>query len=147
MAGFGYKEAARASAAARQIQAAELREKQNLRLIKEDANIKATSGLPPKVQEPDTTIAHTVNVVLPKLNGVVPAGATAVEVYTMAGYGTSTPIRDLRRLYKTYPEYGDVGSWKKKSGTVYAKYHHYVVHWYENQGKIPAQEIKLKGAK
>lgn len=88
VAGFGHKEAARASAAARKMQAAELRDKQNLRFIEEDAKIKAASGLPPKVQGADTTIAHTVNVVLPKLNGVVPAGAAAVEVYTMAGDGT-----------------------------------------------------------
>lgn len=147
VAGFGYKEASRASAAARKSQAAELKEKQNLRFIEEDAKIKADSGLQPKVKEPDTIIAHTVNVVLPKLNGIVPAGSTAVNVYTMAGDGTSTPIRDLRRLYKTYPEYGDAQGWKKKSGTVYAKHHHYVVHWYEHSGKVPAQEIKLKGAK
>lgn len=147
IASFGRNEAAGVRATARKVQAAELREKQNLKFIQEDAKIKSASGLPSKVHEPDTTIAHTINVVLPKLNGVVPAGSTAVEVYTMAGDGTSTPIRDLRRLYKTYPEYGDASGWKKKSGTVYAKHHRYVVHWYENDGKVPAQEIKLKGAK
>ena len=92
-------------------------------------------------------IPHTVAVNLPKIQGVVPKGAATVEVYTMAGDGTSTPIRDLKRLYATYPEYGDASSWKKKSGTVYAKNHHYVVHWYENTKGVPPDEIKLKGAK
>lgn len=65
----------------------------------------------------------------------------------MAGAGTSTPIRDLQRLYSVYPDYGEASGWKKKSGTVFAKHHHYVVHWYENENGVPQEEIKLKGAK
>ena len=103
--------------------------------------------MPKKLQEADTAVPHTVTVNLPKIQGVVPKGATAVEVYTMAGDGTSTPIRDLKRLYATYPDYGDASGWKKKSGTVYAKSHRYVVHWYENTKGVPLDEIKLKGAK
>ena len=140
MSGFGPKQAREAE------KAAESYEK-NLQFIKNDATIKAESGLPKKLQEADTVIPHTVTVNLPKIQGVVPKGATAVEVYTMAGDGTSTPIRDLKRLYATYPDYGDASGWKKKSGTVYAKSHHYVVHWYENTKGVPLDEIKLKGAK
>lgn len=140
MACFGPKQAREAE------KTAESYEK-NLQFINNDATIKAESGLPKKLQEADTVVPHTVAVNLPKIQGVVPKGAAAVEVYTMAGDGTSTPIRDLKRLYATYPDYGDASSWKKKSGTVYAKNHHYVVHWYENTKGVPPDEIKLKGAK
>ncbi len=140
MSGFGPKQAREAE------KAAESYEK-NLQFINNDATIKAESGLPKKLQEADTVVPHTVAVNLPKIQGVVPKGAAAVEVYTMAGDGTNTPIRDLKRLYATYPDYGDASSWKKKSGTVYAKNHHYVVHWYENTKGVPPDEIKLKGAK
>lgn len=140
VAGFGPKQATAAEKAADNYE-------KNLQFIENDSTIKAESGLPQKLQEADTTIPHTINVNLPKIQGVVPQGTTAVEVYTMAGAGTSTPIRDLRRLYSTYPDYGDASGWKKKSGTVYAKHHHYVVHWYENTNGVPPKEIKLKGAK
>ena len=140
MAGFGPKQALAAE------KVAIIREK-NLQFIRDDATIKASSNLPKTLQEADTVIPHTVNVDLPKIHGIVPKGTAAVEVYTMAGSGTSTPIRDLKRLYSTYPEYGDASGWKKKSGSVYAKHHHYVVHWYENTKGVPMDEIKLKGAK
>ena len=66
---------------------------------------------------------------------------TTIEV--MAGAGTSTPIRDRRRLYEAYNL--DAEGWQKKSGTAYGKDYHYVIHWYENKGYIPQDEIKLKG--
>lgn len=140
VAGFSWKQAGEADKAYKNY-------KKNLQFIENDSTIKAESELPKKLQETDTTIPHTLNVDLPKIHGVVPQGTTAVEVYTMAGAGTSTPIRDLRRLYSKYPDYGDARGWKKKSGTVYAKHHHYVVHWYENTKGVPPNEIKLKGAK
>lgn len=140
VAGFSWKQAGEADKAYKNY-------KKNLQFIENDSTIKAESELPKKSQETDTTIPHTLNVDLPKIHGVVPQGTTAVEVYTMAGAGTSTPIRDLRRLYSKYPDYGDARGWKKKSGTVYAKHHHYVVHWYENTKGVPPNEIKLKGAK
>lgn len=119
----------------------------NMQFIKADADTKSKSDLPKKIDLPDGKIPHTVNVNLPKLQGVVPAGSSATEVYAMAGKGTSTPIRDLKRLYMQYPEAGPASGWQKKSGTVYSNYHHYVVHWYENNGFAPESEIKLKGAK
>ena len=124
-----------------------MKREKNLQFIEQDATMKASSGLPKKITKPDTEIAHTVNVDLPLIQGVVPKGAIATDVYTMAGKGTSTPIRDLRRLYEMYPTYGDADGWEKKSATVYAKHHHYVVHWYENSNGVPVTEIKLKGAK
>lgn len=73
----------------------------NLQFIANDAKIKESSGLPKRISEPDTTIQHTVDVSLPKIRGVVPKGTSAVDVYTMAGNGTSTPIRDLKRLSRS----------------------------------------------
>ena len=140
-------EATKAAKAAARADKRDADRERNLQYIRDDVNIKANSGLPKTVQEPDTTIPHTVEVNFKNLQGVVPVGATATDVYTMAGAGTSTPIRDLRRLYETYPEYGEANGWKKKSGTAYAEYHHYVVHWYENTNGVPDAEIKLKGAK
>lgn len=141
------QQAAQATAAANKYKQEKETEERNLQFIRDDATIKANSGLPAKINNPDTRIAHTVDVDLPKIKGVVPKMSEATEVYTMAGAGTSTPIRDLRRLYTLYPEYGDASGWAKKSGTVYAKHHHYVVHWYENTKGVPETEIKLKGAK
>lgn len=106
-------------AQAAKARAAAKRREKNLQFIEQEATIKSTSGFPKKVNRPDAEIAHTVNVDLPFINGIVPKGFSAVEVYPMAGNGTCTPIRDLRRLYETYPTYGDASGWEKKSGTVY----------------------------
>lgn len=119
----------------------------NIQFIKSDSSAKTTSGLPKRIDLPDEKIQHTVAVNLPKLHGVVPEGSSATDVYVMAGNGTSTPIRDLKRLYTQYPQAGSASGWQKKSGTVYSNYHHYVIHWYENNGFVPESEIKLKGAK
>ncbi len=144
---FSHSEATSATWDVRKAEVRVTNHQQNLQFIKDDATIKASSGLPKKIPEPDFTVAHTVNVDLPKIQGIVPKGSTAIEVYTMAGNGTSTPIRDLSRLYSKYPEYGEASGWKKKSGTVYAKHHHYVIHWYENTNGVPIDEVKLKGGK
>lgn len=119
----------------------------NRAFILNDAAAKAASSLPKKRTISDVEIQHTLDVNIGKLQGVVPSGTTGTDAYVMAGNGTSTPIRDLRRLYEAYPEYGDASGWEKVSATVYGKHHHYVVHWYQNNGKVPAEEIKLKGAK
>lgn len=137
---FGRSEAAKATWAAKTAQ-------RNQDFIRNDAAAKAASGLPKKVTIPDITIRHTVEVNIGNIQGVVPSGSTGTDAYVMAGNGTSTPIRDLHRLYATYPDYGDADGWEKVSATVYGKHHHYVVHWYQNNGKVPAEEIKLKGAK
>lgn len=132
--GFGRSQAAKATQA-----------NKNLQFIKNDATIKTKSGLPKKIFLPDENIKATVEVDLPNLNGVVPKGSLATEVYVMAGNGTKTPIRDLKRLYTMYPEAGNPAWWQKKSGTVITNNYRYTVHWYENNGFVPSDEIKTKG--
>lgn len=122
----------------------------NLNYIKNDAILKAESNLPKKRTDlPDEILQHTVNISLeatsklPKMESVVPKGTTLTNVYVMAGDGTSTPIRDLKRLYTSYRL--PAKDWQKKSGTVLGKHFSYTIHWYENRGRIPIEEIKLKG--
>nr|DAI35515.1 MAG TPA: minor capsid protein [Caudoviricetes sp.] len=118
---------------------------ENLLFIQNDAIIKASSGLPKRVSLPDEVLKATAEVDLPNIHGVVPTGSTVSEVYVMAGTGTSIPIRDLKRLYALYPEAGPPSGWQKKSGTVVTENFRYIVHWYENNGVVPANEIKTKG--
>ena len=140
------QQAAQATAAARK------REK-NLSFIREDAKMKAESGLPKKIEKlPNEELRHTVNVdIFPdkpggfEFHAVAPKGTDMAKIEVMAGRGTSTPIRDLQRLYETYN--CDADGWQKKSGTAWGKEYHYVIHWYENDGFIPQGEIKLKGMK
>ena len=140
------------SQAAKARAAAAKREK-NLQFIDQDATIKASFGLPKKLKNlPGERLKHTVNVdVWPdkpggfEFHAVSPKGADMTTIEVMAGAGTSTPIRDLRRLYETYNL--DAKNWQKKSGTIYGENYHYVIHWYENNGYIPQDEIKLKGMK
>lgn len=138
---------------AAQARAAAVKREKNLQFIEKDATIKASSGLPKKLKNlPDESLKHTVNVdIWPdnpggfEFHAVAPKGADMTAIEVMAGAGTSTPIRDLRRLYETYNL--DAKNWEKKSGTVYGEKYHYVIHWYENNGYIPQDEIKLKGMK
>lgn len=129
-------------------QAKEATEIQNaLQFIQNDGIIKASSGLPKRVSLPDEVLKATADVEFDNLHGVVPKGSSLSEVYVMAGNGTSTPIRDLKRLYAKYPEAGHPSGWQKKSGTTYSSNGKYVVHWYENDGYVPPVEVKTKGVK
>ena len=147
------KQAAMARAAARKYNASQENREKNLNFIQQDATIKAGSGLPKKREWlPDEKLKHTVKVdVLPtkpgdfEFHAVTPKDADLKKVEVMAGYGTSSPIRDLRRLYETYNLEAEY--WEKKSGTAYGQDYHYVIHWYENKGFVPVDEIKLKGMK
>lgn len=129
------------------------RREKNLKFIDEDATIKIQSNLPKKLENlPNEKLQHTIDIDLysPKIgsgefHAIAPQGAEMEKVEIMAGSGTSTPIRDLRRLYETYNL--DAKDWQKKSGTAYAKEYHYVIHWYENNGYVPIDEVKLKGMK
>jgi hypothetical protein len=158
--GFGPKQHQGAERAKRQMdeevarkEAERVRREKDLLFIRNDATIKANSGLPKKlVNLPDEILQHTVNVDfvptkpnLPSFHAVAPKGADMTEIEVMAGAGTCTPIRDLRRLYEVYGRSPD--GWQKKSGTVYGKEYHYVIHWYEHNGFVPEAEIKLKGMK
>ena len=88
-------------------QTQENREK-NLRFIENDAKIKAQSGLPKKlVGLPDEKLKHPVKIdISPQKPGdfefhaIAPKAADLTEVEIMAGEGTSTPLRDVRRLYE-----------------------------------------------
>ena len=122
-------------------------EDENLKFIENDAKIKAESGLPKKIPLDNEYLPYTIGPVNDEFKGVVPMGAELTNVYIMAGEGTSTPLRDVKRLYFTYPEYGDAAGWTKKSGTAYGKHFHYVIHWYENSGISPEESFKLKGKK
>lgn len=153
VAGFGHKEAARAVAASKKAEAAALAREKALQFIQDDAIIKAKSGMPKKlVDMPDERLRHTINVDIDKtpanqfeFHAVAPKGADMKSIEVMAGAGTSTPIRDLKRLYATYGLSPD--RWQKKSGTVFGENYHYVIHWYEHNGTVPIDEIKLKGMK
>ncbi len=128
-------------------------QEKNYDYIKNDVIIKTSSGLPKKLKDlPDEVLQHTININIDKsvklpngFHAVAPKGTSLTNIEVMAGYGTSTPIRDLQRLYATYnlsPQ-----QWQKKSGTVFGNNNYYVIHWYEHNGYIPAGEIKLKGMK
>jgi hypothetical protein len=131
----------------------EKQHQKNLKIIADDAKIKAASGLPKKLENlPNEKLKHTVNVDIDPIakggfqfHAVAPKESELSKMEVQAGYGTSTPIRDLRRLYATYG--GQPEKWQKKSGTAYGKEYHYVIHWYENDGFVPMEEIKLKGMK
>lgn len=158
--GFGPKQARAAEKAAAEVEAAQkvkeaeaLRRHKNLQFIQDDAKIKAHSGLPKKLVDlPNEKLQHTVAVNIEpaspgafEFHAVAPKGADMSKIEVMAGAGTCTPIKDLRRLYATYDR--DPAGWQKKSGTVYGERFHYVIHWYEHNGFIPENEIKLKGMK
>ena len=148
-AGFDWKKAKDADSAWKK----EKQHQKNLQIIADDAKIKAASGLPKKLENlPNEKLKHTVNVDIEPIakggfqfHAVAPKESELSKMEIQAGYGTSTPIRDLRRLYATYG--GQPEKWQKKSGTAYGKEYHYVIHWYENDGFVPVEEIKLKGMK
>ena len=123
-------------------------DERNLDFIRDDAKNKAASGLPKVVKGlPDEMIKATAEVDYPNVHGVVPKGADASAIIVMAGKGTSTPLRDLKRLYHTYPEYGKPQDWQKKAGTVKTGNYTYELHWYEANGRVPPGEIKVKRVK
>lgn len=107
----------------------------------------SNSGNPKKLTgEPDERLKSTSPVDTPMLKGVVPKNANLTNVEVQAGNGTSTPIRDLARLYAQYPEYDPQG-WQKKSGKTQSDNHTYTIHWYENNGFVPPEDVKTKGVR
>lgn len=159
-AGFDWKKGMAAEGTAKRVErekaekaARELQHQKNLQFIKNDATMKASSGLPKKLENlPDEKLQHTVNVNIEpsspgafEFHAVAPRGAEMTQIEVQAGKGTCSPIRDLPRLYATYGLSPD--GWQKKSGKTFGKRYHYVIHWYEHDGFIPVDEIKLKGMK
>lgn len=120
----------------------------NLTFIRNDAKIKAASDLPKVLRGlPDEVTKATADVSFDIVRGIIPKGAPVSAVVVMAGKDTSTPIRDLKRLYATYPDYGMASDWKKKSGSVMTSNFAYELHWYEANGLVPPNEIKVKRVK
>lgn len=138
--GFGHSQSSKAVAAIRKAE-------KNADFIENDASIKAASNLPKIVFGADSVLPQTANVSFDVLQSVVPKGSQTTNVYTMAGKGTSTPIRDLRRLIEMYPDYGSAAGWEKVSAVVTTDNYRYTVHWYGNGENVPPAEIKTKGVK
>lgn len=150
IAGWGRSQASRATAHVKEAQRRKsIRDEADAinKAIKDSGNPKKLVGLP------DAVLSHTVNVIVDKstklpygFQAIAPNGVVLTKLEVQAGAGTSTPIKDLPRLCAEYPK-SDFRQWQKKSGTAYGKSYHYVIHWYENNGYIPVDEIKLKGMK
>ncbi|MDY2655553.1 MAG: phage minor capsid protein [Candidatus Limiplasma sp.] len=121
---------------------------ENLTFIANDAKLKAASGLPKVLKGlPDEKLKGTAEVDFKIAQGIVPKGATVTSVCIIAGEGTSTPLRDLKRLYCSYTKLGKASGWQKKTGMVTTSNFRYEVHWYENNGKMPYGENKVKELK
>ena len=88
-----------------------------------------------------TFFSSSVEVNLPNLHGIVPRGASLQDVHVIAGKGTAMEIRDWKRLYSLYG--GDPRQWEKKTGIAETDIFRYELHWYEKNGKMPVDEIKL----
>lgn len=120
----------------------------NLTFIRNDAKIKAASDLPKVLRGlPDEVTKATADVSFDIVRGIIPKGVPVSAVVVMAGKDTSTPIRDLKRLYATYSDYGMASNWQKKSGSVMTSNFAYELHWYEANGLVPPNEIKVKRVK
>lgn len=123
-------------------------QKRNLTYIANDAKIKQESRLPKVLRGmSDERLKATTEVDSDHIRGIIPKGSEVKHVVVMAGMGTSTPIRALKRLYTSYPEYGEAEGWQKKAGTVETDYFKYEIHWYENNGNVPMAETKTKSVK
>lgn len=78
-------------------------------------------------------------------NIVVPKGVELENVVVLAGYGTSSRIKTIKKLIKDYPELPQV--WQKMSGTAKGKYKDYEVHWYQNGEKQFYHKVKERDKK
>ena len=128
--GFGRSEASKASYDARILQS-----------IREDATMKEQLKLPKKIAVSDQRLPSPVEVNLPSLHGIVPRDVVLKDVHVIAGKGVAAEIRDWKRLYNLYG--GDPRQWEKKTGVAETDIFRYELHWYEKNGKMPADEIKL----
>ena len=71
---------------------------------------------------------------------LVPSKTKIEKVRIITGYGTSSHIRDRKRLSEQYG--GDSWKWQKKGGIIDAKYNKYDIHWYEYEGQQYEQKVK-----
>lgn len=108
----------------------------------------AYAGRPKVAKAPDTVLQSKLDYDIihkskekpqgERKQGIIPNQAEVINVYTIAGKGTSTKLRETPRLTS---HYGGSG-WEKKTGTVVSEYNNYEVHWYEQNGT--QYEMKLK---
>ena len=115
---------------------------ENLTFIKNQSIIKKQSNLPEKLYLPNEKLANTSNVNFPKMQSVVPKKASLENVVVIAGGGTNQVLRDVKRLYATYPNVGKAENWQKKVGTVRTEKFSYEIHWYSNGAFVPSEDIK-----
>lgn len=73
-------------------------------------------------------------------SGVIPSGTTIDKVRRIAGYGTSTVLRDANYLSSDYG--GEPLKWEKKGGIIETDYRRYDVHWYELDGVHYKEKVK-----
>ena len=73
----------------------------------------------------------------------IPKYTMMEKVVSIAGKGTDTPIKDIKRLVAVHR--GDEASWVKKAGKITSAKYIFDVHWYENDGK--QYEMKMKNRK
>lgn len=99
--------------------------------------------LPKVAKAADSALAETLEVRSGLVNGVVPKGAALENVRVIAGYGTSTALKDAKRLSSIYGEQPYL--WDKLTGTIQTNSFAYEVHWYEIGGT--QYEAKVKGVK
>lgn len=107
--------------------------------------MKAQLKLPKKIAVSDQRLPSPVEVNLPSLHGIVPRDVVLKDVHVIAGKGVAAEIRDWKRLYNLYG--GDPRQWEKKTGVAETDIFRYELHWYEKNGKMPADEIKLARVK
>lgn len=102
----------------------------------------ADSKAPKVLKMPDEALKRTTNVNFKGMHAVVPEGEMLSSVRVIAGSGTSTAIDDIQRLATKYNDYGGAFGWQKKVGTAHTKHFSYEIHWYENAGGVPIEEVK-----
>lgn len=99
---------------------------------------KVNVELPKKADASNTTLqfaAKSDNVSI-----VIPEGVKLEGVKAIAGYGTSTPIKNSMKLYKEYPQLPQ--TWQKMRSTTYYNGQKYEIHYFENSGK--QYNVKIK---
>ena len=74
-----------------------------------------------------------------KIN-ILPKNVDIEKVVVISGKGTSSNIRDVKRLVSQYG--GNKEDWEKMTGMIYGNAYKYEVHWYQKNGV--QYDMKLK---
>lgn len=100
--------------------------------------MKINTDLPKKLDMSNTTLQFAAK--SDNVSMVIPEGVKLEGVKAIAGYGTSTPIKNAMKLYKSYPQLPQ--TWQKMRSTTYYKGQKYEIHYFENSGK--QYNVKIK---